>query len=235
MQAQLAASFATLVSPPTLGALGVNIRYLQKSGVHPALAAASIGVSQVMAFVMHLLLVLGLGIIAGSEQKEEISAPPIWAVVVAVIILIALIGVFFIPWTRKWAQQRVRPILSQIGPRLLTLAQTPSKLATGIGGFLILNLGYCLCLLACVRAFDGGGEWAGICVVYLVGATVGQVAPTPGGLGAVETALTVGLVGVGVEAGIALSSVLLFRILTFWLPAVPGWFSFNNLLKRDLL
>lgn len=234
MQAQLAASFATLVSPPTLGAVGVNVRYLQKSGVHPALAAASIGVSQVMAFVMHLLLVIGFGVIAGSQQNLSVS-PPTWAIVIGVIFLVALISIFFVPWTRKWAQQRVRPILSQVGPRLLTLAQTPSKLATGIGGFLVLNLGYCLCLLACVRAFGGGGEWAAICVVYLVGATVGQVAPTPGGLGAVEAALTAGLVSVGVEAGVALSAVLLFRVVTFWLPTVPGWFSFNDLLKRGLL
>lgn len=234
MQAQLAASFATLVSPPTLGALGVNIRYLQKSGVHPALAAASIGVSQVMAFAIHLLLVLGLGLIAGS-QREKISAPPIFAVVIGIILLIGLIGVFFVPWTRKWAQQRVRPILSQVGPRLLTLVQTPSKLATGISGFLVLNLGYCLCLLACVRAFGEGGEWAAICVVYLVGATIGQVAPTPGGLGVVEAALIAGLVAIGVDASVAAASVLLFRILTFWLPTIPGWFSFNDLLKRDLL
>ncbi len=234
VQAQLAASFATLVSPPTLGAVGVNIRYLQKSGVHPALAAASIGVSQVMAFVMHILLVIGFGIIAGTQKDLSIS-PPAWAIVVGVIFLVALIGVFLVPWTRNWAQQRVRPILVQVGPRLLTLAQTPTKLATGIGGFLVLNIGYCLCLLACVRAFGGGGEWAAICVVYLVGATVGQVAPTPGGLGAVEAALTAGLVGVGVDTGVALSAVLLFRIFTFWLPTIPGWFSFNNLLKRDLL
>jgi glycosyltransferase 2 family protein len=234
MQAQLAASFATLVSPPTLGAVGVNVRYLQRNGVHPALAAASIGVSQIMAFVMHLLLVIGFGVIAGTQQDLSVS-PPAWAVVIGVIFVVVLVSVFFIPWTRRWAQQRVRPILSQVGPRLLTLAQTPSKLITGIGGFLVLNLGYCLCLLACVRAFGGGGEWAAICVVYLVGATVGQVAPTPGGLGAVEAALTAGLAGVGVDGGIALSAVLLFRIFTFWLPTIPGWFSFNDLIKRGML
>ncbi len=234
MQAQLAASFATLVSPPTLGAVGVNVRYLQRNGVHPALAAASIGVSQIMAFVMHLLLVIGFGVIAGTQQDLSVS-PPAWAVVIGVIFIVVLVSVFFIPWTRRWAQQRVRPILSQVGPRLLTLAQTPSKLITGIGGFLVLNLGYCLCLLACVRAFGGGGEWAAICVVYLVGATVGQVAPTPGGLGAVEAALTAGLAGVGVDGGIALSAVLLFRIFTFWLPTIPGWFSFNDLIKRGML
>lgn len=234
MEAQIAGDFATLVSPPTLGSVGVNVRYLQKNGVHPALAMASIGVSQVFAFVLHLLLVLGFGVLAGSQSNLEF-APPTWAIIIGVAFIVALVLVFVLPFTRHWAQQQVRPILSQVGPRLLTLAQQPLRLGKGIAGFLILNLAYCLCLLACVRAFGGGGEWAAIFVAYLVGATVGQVAPTPGGLGAVEAALTGALGLAGVEAGVALSAVLLFRIFTFWLPTIPGWFCFNDLVKRDLL
>lgn len=233
-QAQWAAAFATLVSPPTLGAFGVNLRYLQKSGLHPALAAASIGVSQVMAFVMHILLVLGVGVIAGSQREVEL-APPAWAIIVGIVLIGILVLLFILPITRHWAQKRIRPILSQVGPRLLTLAQTPSKLIRGVAGFILLNMGYCFALYACVEAFGGGAGWAAISIVYLVGATVGQVAPTPGGLGAVEAALTAGLAGVGVPAPIALSAVLLFRIFTFWLPTIPGWFSFNDMLKKGYL
>ena len=89
--------------------------------------------------------------------------------------------------------------------------------------------------MACVRAFGGGGDIWAICVVYLAGATLGQAAPTPGGLGAVELALSAGLTAAGVEGSIAVSSVLLFRLLTFWLPTIPGWFSFNWLSKKGYL
>ena len=98
-QAQLAADFATLVSPPTLGAFGVNIRYLQKCGVHPALAAASIGVSQVFAFIMHLLLVLGFGLIAGSQRDLEVS-PPSWAIFIGLAFIVVIVGLFVLPVTR---------------------------------------------------------------------------------------------------------------------------------------
>lgn len=233
-QAQLAGDFATLVSPPTLGSVGINLRYLQKCGVHPALAAASIGVSQVLAFVMHIVLVLGFGYIAGSQSELDVS-PPRWAIFIGIAFVIALVLLFVLPVTRHWAEKRIRPILSQVGPRMLTLLQTPSKLLVGTAGFVVLNIGYCFCLVACVRAFGGGGEWAAICVVFLVGATVGQVAPTPGGLGAVEAALTAGLAGVGVDGGVALSAVLMFRVITFWLPAIPGWISFNDLMKKGYL
>ena len=235
MVAQLAASFATLVSPPTLGAVAVNVRYLQKSEVHPALAAASVGVSQVMAFVMHIVLLLGFGILAGSQSSLDLPAVPGWAFVIVALLIIGVLAAVAIPQSRGWMQKRVQPILSQVGPRLLTLTQRPAKLAEGIGGILLLNIGYCLCLVACVRAFGGGGTVAAIAVVYLAGATLGQAAPTPGGLGAVEAALSAGLTAAGVEAGVAVSAVLLFRLVTFWLPTIPGWFSFNWLQKNDYL
>lgn len=234
MLAQLAASFATLVSPPTLGAVAVNVRYLQKVEVHPALAAASVGVSQVMAFVMHLVLLLIFGVLAGTQSEVDVPVPA-WALIVGAVLLAVLLLALALPITREWLRKRVQPVLAQVGPRLLTLTQRPAKLAEGVGGIVLLNLAYCLCLVACVRAFGGGGGVAAIAVVYLAGATLGQAAPTPGGLGAVELALSAGLTAAGVEGSIAVSSVLLFRLFTFWLPTIPGWFSFNWMTRNNLL
>ena len=56
----------------------------------------------------------------------------------------------------------------------------------------------------------------------------------PGGLGAVEAALSAGLTAAGIPGGLAVSSVLLFRLVTFWLPTIPGWFSFNAPQKAEL-
>ena len=176
-------------------------------GVHPALAAASIGVSQVMAFGMHILLVLGFGLIGNSEESTSHRRAGRSSLESHSSLGWSCSSFCRSPDTGQ-NDAFVNPQPSRA--RLLTLAQTPSKLILGVSGFIVLNIGYCFCLVACVRAFGGGGEWAAICVVFLVGATVGQVAPTPGGLGAVEAALTAGLAGVGVEGGIALSAVLMF-------------------------
>ncbi|MBK6763082.1 MAG: flippase-like domain-containing protein [Micrococcales bacterium] len=233
-QAQLAASFATLISPPTLGAVAVNLRYLLRAGVHPALGAASVGVSQVMAFVVHILLLLAFGVVAGTRQESDFT-PPSWAVLVLLGGLATAVFLLLMPWTRAWITRRIRPIFQQVGPRLLTLLQQPRKLGIGIGGIVLLNLGYIACLVACVWAFGGSAPIAAIAVVYLAGATIGQAAPTPGGLGAVEAALSAGLTAAGIPGGLAVSSVLLFRLMTFWLPTVPGWFAFNSLQRNNLL
>ena len=55
---------------------------------------------------------------------------------------------------------------------------------------------------------------------------------TPGGIGAVEAALTAGLVATGLHGTEAASAVLLFRLLTFWLPVPVGWVAFNYLERR---
>lgn len=234
MMAQVAGDFATLVSPPTLGAVAINLRFLQKAGLHPALAAASVGVSQVAAFVVHILLLLGFGIAAGTQADFTFDPPP-WAVIAVVALAIMLIAVFAVPQVRRFVFGRVRPLLKEVVPRLVTVAQRPMKLVEGIGGILLLNAAYIVVLLACVEAFGGQITIAAVAVVYLAGATLGQAAPTPGGLGAVEAALAAGLTAAGLDGGLAVSSVLLFRLVTFWIPTVPGYLAFNSLTRRGAL
>ena len=90
-------------------------------------------------------------------------------------------------------------------------------------------------LYASIEAFGGDLSIAVVAVVYLAGATIGQAAPTPGGLGAVEAALTAGLTAAGLDGGIALSAVLLYRVVTFWIPTIPGYWAFTWLTKRGAL
>ena len=232
--AQLAGSFATLVSPPTIGSIAINVRFLQKAGLHPALAGASVGVSQVMAFVFHILLLFVFGIAAGT-QADHSFAPPQWLVIGVAALAVVALGVLAVPAVRRMIAKRLRPTLKEVVPRLVTVVQRPMKLLEGVGGILLLNLAFIGVLYACVLAFGGEMSIAVVAVVYLAGATLGQAAPTPGGLGAVEAALSAGLTAGGLDAGIAVSAVLAFRLVTFWLPTVPGYWSFNWLTRKGAL
>ena len=234
VMAQVAGDFATLVSPPTLGAIAINVRFLTKSGLHPALAGASVGVSQVMAFVFHILLLLAFGIAAGTQADFTFS-PPAWAVIGVIVLVIVILSLLAVPGIRRLITKRIGPLLKEVVPRLITVAQRPLKLLEGIGGILLLNLAYIAVLFACVSAFGGSMNIAVVAVVYLAGATIGQAAPTPGGLGAVEAALAAGLTAGGLDAGTAVSAVLLYRLVTFWLPTVPGYWAFNWLTKKGAL
>jgi uncharacterized protein (TIRG00374 family) len=234
LQAQFAASFAKLVSPPTLGAVAVNARFLNRAGLPPAAAAATIGVSQIMAFVVYVVLLLLVGIAAGTQADLSFN-PPRWAVIGLGVAAMVLGGLASVTAVRRWLSDRIRPMIDQVIPRLATVAQRPGKLVEGFGGILLLNLAFGLCLVASVRAFSSQGSIAAIFFVYLAGATLGQAAPTPGGLGVVEAALAAGLTAAGVDSALAVSATLLFRFMTFWLPTVPGWFAFRSLTNKQLL
>jgi len=219
-QAQWAASFATLVAPPTLGSVAINVRYLS--------AGASVAVAQALAFFSHIFLLFIAVIIAGTSSDFSFR-PPRTAIIVFLVVALSASALFTIPNVRRWATEKIQPIFSQVLPRLSSLANQPAKLVTGVFGVLLLNLAYCACLVASVRAFTPDASIAAIALVYLAGSVVGQAAPTPGGLGAVEAALAAGLTAAGIDAGIAISATLVFRLMTFWIPTIPGWFAFRNL------
>ena len=86
-----------------------------------------------------------------------------------------------------------------------------------------------------MKALGGSVALASVAVVYLTGSAVGSIVPTPGGLGAVEAALSAGLTAAGLHGATAVSAVLLFRILTFWLPVPVGWGALSYLQRKDAL
>jgi len=172
--------------------------------------------------------------IAGTTAKTSIQ-PPRWAYFVLAGLVAVALAVFALPAGRRLLRARVSPTLGQVLPRLLEVAHQPRKMAEGIGGGLLLSASYILCLAACVAAFGRSVPIASIAVVYLTGVAIGSVLPTPGGVGGVEAALTAGLTAAGLPGAVAVSSVLLFRLLTFWLPVPVGWVALNYLERKHYL
>jgi glycosyltransferase 2 family protein len=233
--AQLAGTFVTLVAPAAVGGVAINLRYLQKAKVSSADAASSVAVSQVIAFAVHmLLLVIFIAITGGAHQAP--FRPPGWAYFALGAIAAVALGVLAVPAGRRLIRSRVAPTLGQVIPRLLDVAQRPVRLAEGIGGALLVTLGYILCLQVSVLAVGAHAAFAAVAVVFLTGQAIGSVVPTPGGLGALEIALSGALTTIAhVPVAFALSAVLLFRLMTFWLPIPIGWVAMNYLQRHDAL
>jgi hypothetical protein len=80
-----------------------------------------------------------------------------------------------------------------------------------------------LCLAFSIKAAGVRVPWWGIVLAWAAGAGGSSLSLTPGGLGVVEAALTAALVVLGVPAAPALTAVLIYRGITFWLAVAIGW------------
>ncbi|MFD5894484.1 lysylphosphatidylglycerol synthase domain-containing protein [Streptomyces sp. NPDC060366] len=236
--AQVAGSFVKIVAPAAIGGVALNTRFLQRAGVRPGLAVASVGASQLFGLGAHILLLLLFGYLTGTEKTASLT-PSRTVIAGLLTVAVLVLVVTAIPFLRKFLVTRLRSLFAGVVPRMLDVLQRPMKLATGIGGMLLLTGLFVMCLDASVRAFDNGDHglsYASVAVIFLAGNALGSAAPTPGGVGAVETALTVGLVVTGgVPSEVAVPAVLLYRTLTLWLPVLPGWICFNHLTRKGAL
>ncbi|TGA95385.1 lysylphosphatidylglycerol synthase transmembrane domain-containing protein [Streptomyces sp. MZ04] len=238
VQAQVAGSFVKIVAPAAVGGVALNTRFLQRSGVRSGLAVASVGASQLFGLGSHIMLLMIFGYLTGTEKTPSLSpSRTVIAGLLSVAVLVLVVTA--IPFLRKFVVTRVRSLFAGVVPRMLDVLQRPQKLLTGIGGMLLLTLLFVLCLDASVRAFSTTEmkplTLASVAVVFLAGNALGSAAPTPGGVGAVEATLTFGLIAVGVPKDVAAPAVLLYRLLTLWLPVLPGWLYFNHLTRKGLL
>ncbi|MBX9394028.1 lysylphosphatidylglycerol synthase domain-containing protein [Streptomyces sp. TRM72054] len=235
--AQVAGSFVKIVAPAAVGGVALNTRFLQRSGVRPGLAVASVGASQLFGLGAHILMLLAFGYLTGIEKTPSLS-PSRTVIAGLLTVAVLVLVVTSVPFLRKFVSTRVRSLFAGVVPRMLDVLQRPQKLITGIGGMLLLTACFVMCLDASIRAF--GNETtsislASVAVVFLAGNALGSAAPTPGGVGAVEATLTVGLIAVGLPSEVAAPAVLLYRLLTLWLPVLPGWLAFNHLTRKGAL
>lgn len=86
-----------------------------------------------------------------------------------------------------------------------------------------------LALAAVFLAFDAGVPWTALVVAYVVAYSIGTLAPTPGGLGAVEALLIALFVSFGVASATAVTVVLVYRVINFWLPIPPGLIMYGTI------
>ncbi|OEJ40840.1 hypothetical protein AR457_12355 [Streptomyces agglomeratus] len=236
VKAQVAGSFVKLVAPAAIGGVALNTRFLQRAGVRPGLAVASVGASQLFGLASHISLLMVFGYVTGTERTPTLSPS---RTVIAGLLTAAVLAlvVTAVPLLRRFVVTRVRSLFAGVVPRMLDVLQRPQKLVTGIGGMLLLTAAFVMCLDASVRAFDSDVQlsYATIALIFLTANALGSAVPTPGGVGAVEGALIAALTFAGLPTAIATPAVLLYRLLTFWLPVLPGWLFFNHLTRRGQL
>ncbi|MCL2594669.1 MAG: flippase-like domain-containing protein, partial [Promicromonosporaceae bacterium] len=226
VEVQVASSFVALAAPVGIGPAGVNLRFLNRRGIATPVALATITLVQLMQVAVSVALLAALLLIEG---PDGMIAAPSATVRIAIVAMFALVAVLLlVPPVRRFAWAKARPTLVQVWPRLLATVGQPKRLALGLSGNLIHALAYVFSFYAVLLAFNHTLPLVDVAIIYLVGNTVGALAPTPGGLGGVEGALIAGLSAAGIPAAIAMSVTMLFRVVSYWIQAPIGWVAMRH-------
>lgn len=231
-EVQVGASFTSLFAPQGVGLAATNAQYLQKLGYDRTVAVTASGLNSVAGFLAHFLSVFLAAAVVGPSILEHLATPPRWWLLAGAAVLAIVLG--FAVWTPAGRRLIWGPAL-RAGASLLATLKRPVRTVQLIGGSLLITWANAVTLALALKAFDTTIPLLPVVAVYLAAAVVAAIAPTPGALGAIEAALIAGLTAIGIDAPVAVGGVLVYRLLTFWLPILPGMWSVHDLRRKGLL
>lgn len=225
---QLATSFVGRLTPEGIGWLALNQRYLEKAGMTRAAAAAALGLRVAVGGVTRVAIVVVVTALVGREAYTALDLSIPWlAIILGVAAAASLIGA--IGYALRNRVARITTALRAAWEGIVSALRDPRRSAILFGGSAATTVLYVLTLAVSLAAVRADVSFLQLFAMYLAATAVAAASPTPGNLGALELALTGGLSTLSVPAGTALGAVLIFRLLTFWLPLLPGFLAFRYL------
>ncbi|WP_328877380.1 lysylphosphatidylglycerol synthase transmembrane domain-containing protein [Streptomyces sp. NBC_00299] len=226
---QFAASAANHVLPAGLGAGAVNLRFLIRCGMPIAAAATAIAVKGTAGAILRGALIAVLFFAAGPGllHLPHVSG----GVLIAACAVVA--GTIVLLSGPLWP--RCRRALAAAWAYIVAVHARPVRAAALWGGSLAFVTLHCAVLIAVTRAVALPLPPVRVALLYLAASTAAALLPTPGGLGSLDAVLVLALAAAGAPATAAASAVLGYRLLTVWLPLIPGLIVLAVLVRRGAL
>lgn len=230
---QVAAAFTGRTTPGGVGFFGINIAFMERLHIRRSaalgVAVLNIAATGVVGGIWSVAGAFGLGT---SGLLRGLSVPHGWPVAAAVAGLVVVVAVVLAsPFGRR---RVVRPAV-RVARELGTTMRQPRRAVQLFGGA-AAYLGLSGAGLATsLAAFGYPVPVAAVLTVFVIGHTFGHIIPTPGGIGAVESLTVAGLTALGTPPTTAVLAVLTSRVLTYWLPIVPGIATFRYLQHRGAI
>jgi uncharacterized membrane protein YbhN (UPF0104 family) len=234
---QMSVTFINLAVPSTAARAAMVVRFYQKQGVPPAQALTFGTLDGISGFIVQiaiLVLTLGFGLASLdlSLDRPDDGGNSAGGLLVVVILAVAagLIALFVVPSLRAYVTRAaglVRDALRGIG--------SIRRLGLLFGGNLLAELLFAFTLGLCTRAYGYDISLVNLLAVNVIVSLFAGLLPIPGGIGVTEGGLTTGLMAAGMPQDIALAAVLTYRMITYYLPPVWGYFAMRWLRKNDYL
>lgn len=232
---QFAAGAANHLLPTGLGASAVNLRFMSVCGLSLARSSAALALYLLAESVGRVAL-LGALLIAFPDALRLGTLLPQGAVgplliAVGAVPVVAAGVLVLVPRARGAVESFLRTALGEAR----AVHARPARALALWGGALAFPALQATALVLVGRALALPVPAAHMAVAYLAATVAVALVPTPGGIGSVEAALVVALVAAGGPAAVATAVVLAFRLLTVWLPLLPGALTLAALVRMRVI
>lgn len=233
----LGQSFLNRFTPANAGGMAMRVRYLQLEGLDSASAATTIGLTSAASGIAQGVMIVVFLVWGGaSDRLSDFSLPDIGPVVIAILVVG---GAAWLVLASTRGREKIAPWLTKsigsVRETLAAVAADPGQMAQLLGGAALGKVANITAFWLAAVAFDVDISFPKAGALYIIATTIGSAVPTPGGVGGVEAALTAALLGYGVPDADAAAIVLLFRLLTFWLPTLPGYISLRYCQRKGFV
>jgi uncharacterized membrane protein YbhN (UPF0104 family) len=237
---QLATCYLNLAMPSSIARMAVNIRFFQCQGL-PGVAAVTAGaIDSFVGNILQGLIIIVLLVFGQSSIDLNLTAPSsssgsghlLW-IVVGVLVATALV-VVLVGRIRRPLVDRVRVWWPQVRESLTAL-RSANRLRLLILGNIATELLFAAALGMFTRALGYHISFAELLLINESVSLLSSFIPVPGGIGVTEFGLMVGLTSAGMSQESALVAVILYRLSTFYLPPVWGFFALRWLERNRYL
>jgi undecaprenyl-diphosphatase len=214
---EVSTAFVNRLLPSGIGGLGLHGVYLYKKKHTPAEATVVVSVNNLIGMLAHLLLLAALLLLHPDTFDELLGGHDIHVSWPAILVVSALLlGAVSLPNVRKKISAFGSNLLESI--RHLSVVSILKALALAV----LMTLTYTMILLSSARSVDIDLTGLQLFIVFSVGMLASTAAPTPGGLVGAEAGLYAGFIAYGVQTVPAAAAVLLYRLVSYWIPLIPG-------------
>lgn len=201
-----------LLSTAGAGGVALTVWALRAAGLSAAAIARRMLAFEVLLYGVFAATITGVGI--GLRSGILAGEAPWTLTVIPAIVGAAIIGVALALGTLRRGPRPLHEAL-RIAAGLLRARRIGLLGAIAYWG---LDIG---ALWASLHAFGTPPPVATIVMAYFVG-QLGNTLPLPGGIGGVEGGTIGALIAFGTPGSLAVLGVLAYRLISFWLPTIPG-------------
>jgi uncharacterized protein (TIRG00374 family) len=226
------------------GGVAVTAWALRRSGMERREVAERMIAFLVLIYGVYMIamVVCGVGLYTGLFAGEHPFAITIGPAIVGAVGIGVFLAVAFVPEDLERRLGRFAPRNRRLARWVRRLATGPASLSGGVH-FAWQKLrrpdlamigtvswwGFNIAVLyAAFRAFGQAPPLAVLIQAYFVG-LLANLLPLPGGIGGVDGGMIGAFAAFGVSGSLALIAVLVYRLLAFWLPSIPGAIAYFQL------